>query len=160
MPYLIDGHNLIASLHDIHLDDPDDEARLIDLLRTFCAHTGKGLTVYFDQRAPGATNPPTMGGLRVRFITPPRTADDAILAHLHRLGREAHNWTVVSSDNLIRRATIQAGARSINSHAFAQLLEKEPEPVPTEKPSAQLSDDEIATWEAIFKQRGKNGGND
>ena len=126
MPYLIDGHNLIASLDDIHLDDPDDEARLIDLLRTFCAHTGKELTVYFDQRAPGATNPPTMGGLRARFITPPRTADEAILAHLRRLGREAHNWTVVSSDNLIRSAAIQAGARSLNSHAFAPLLEKEP----------------------------------
>ena len=41
-----------------------------------------------------------------------------------------------------------------------KLLEKEQEPVPTEKPSAQLSDDEIATWEAIFKQRGKNGGNE
>ncbi len=29
MHYLIDGHNLIAQISDISLDDPDDEAKLV-----------------------------------------------------------------------------------------------------------------------------------
>jgi len=68
MPYLIDGHNLITRVPDIRLDDPDDEARLISLLRTFCARTGRGVTVYFDHRAPGSENPPSVGGLSVHFV--------------------------------------------------------------------------------------------
>ena len=35
MPYLIDGHNLIACLPDISLDDPNDEAQLVNKLKGF-----------------------------------------------------------------------------------------------------------------------------
>ena len=41
MPVLIDGHNLIAKLPGIHLDDPDDEERLVERLRRYQARTGK-----------------------------------------------------------------------------------------------------------------------
>jgi hypothetical protein len=33
MPFLIDGHNLIGALPDLDLDDPDDEARLVERLQ-------------------------------------------------------------------------------------------------------------------------------
>jgi len=33
MPYLIDGHNLIAQMPGFSLSDPDDEARLVLRLR-------------------------------------------------------------------------------------------------------------------------------
>jgi S-adenosylhomocysteine hydrolase len=32
MPYMIDGHNLIGKLPDISLDDPNDEALLVQKL--------------------------------------------------------------------------------------------------------------------------------
>ncbi len=35
MPFLIDGHNVIAALRDIDLDDPDDEAKLVMKLRAW-----------------------------------------------------------------------------------------------------------------------------
>ncbi len=153
MPFLIDGHNLIAQVPDIRLDDPDDEARLISLLRTFCARTGRGVTVYFDHRSPGSQNPPSAGGLSVHFVTPPRTADEAIQAHLQRLQEEARNWTVVSSDRAVQLAARQSGARSLSSNTFThQLMGGETAPEITEKPDAPSSEEEIAWWESLFRQ--------
>ena len=153
VPYLIDGHNLIAQVPGIRLDDPDDEARLISLLRAFCARTGRGVTVYFDHRAPGSANPPSMGGLSVHFITPPRTADEAIQSHLLRLREEARNWTVVSSDRAVQLAAQLSGARSLSSYTFTrQLLGGEILPEETEKPDAPSSEEEIAWWESLFRQ--------
>ena len=158
VPYLIDGHNLIAQIPDIRLEDPDDEARLISLLRAFCARTGKGVTVYFDHRAPGSENPPSMGGLSVHFVTPPRTADEAIQAHLQRLREEARNWTVVSSDRAVQLAAQHSGARSLSSHTFTrQLLGGETAPEVTEKPDAPSSEEEIAWWESLFRQEDRDG---
>ena len=41
MNYLIDGHNLIGQLPDISLDDPNDEALLVQKLSGFCAANTK-----------------------------------------------------------------------------------------------------------------------
>ena len=152
MPYLIDGHNLIAQMTDISLDDPDDEARLLSRLRSFCAQKGKKVYVYFDCKAPGAEDPPSTGGLTVRFVKSPRTADDAILAHLRRLGREAHNWTVVSSDREIQQVAKHAGARVLASSDFASLLApSENIAEDPEKPAPPSSREEVAIWERLFE---------
>ena len=46
MPYLIDGHNLIAKLPDIDIADPNDEAKLVTRLRGFAAKTSKQVHSY------------------------------------------------------------------------------------------------------------------
>jgi predicted RNA-binding protein with PIN domain len=152
MPYLIDGHNLIACMPSIDLDDPDDENRLIDKLRTYCIRMGKGMVVYFDRRAPGTNDPSPAAGLIVHFVTPPTSADEAIRDHLLRLGREAPNWTVVSSDHAVQTAARQAGARFLDGPTFArQLLVEESSARETEKPDSPLSEEEIAEWERLFR---------
>lgn len=40
MSYIIDGHNLIGVLPDIHLNQPDDEQRLLARLRGYRARIG------------------------------------------------------------------------------------------------------------------------
>jgi predicted RNA-binding protein with PIN domain len=158
MPYIIDGHNLIACMPNIDLDDPDDEIRLIVKLRSYCARTSKRIVVYFDQRTPGFRNPPPVGGLTVQFVTPPTSADEAIQDHLRRLGREAPNWTVVSSDRAVQAAAQQAGAHYLNSRTFARqfLIEMTPSQE-SEKPDSPLSEEEIAQWEKLFtNKRGKS----
>ena len=37
MHYLIDGHNLIAHLADIDLEDPNDEVKLVLMMRGWAA---------------------------------------------------------------------------------------------------------------------------
>lgn len=151
MPYLIDGHNLIAHLPDLQLSDLDDEADLARRLLLFCQRTRSRAVVYFDRGQPGAERPAPRAGLTVRFVTPPRTADQAIQAHLARLGREARNWTVVSSDAELRAAAARFGARALTSPQFARRLTTQP--LAAEKPDAPIDPQEIASWEARFQKR-------
>ena len=153
MPFLIDGHNLIPAA-GLRLDDEQDEARLIALLRRFCAQTGKHVTVYFDRRGPGSSQPPTAGGLTIRFCTPPSTADDAIRRHLTRLRAQAGNWTVVSSDRQVQAQAKLAGARVIGGPAFvAQMRAGGVRPASEEKPESPLSAEQAAELEREFHRR-------
>ena len=99
MPYLIDGHNLIGKMAGISLEDPEDEAKLVHMLRAYFSRRATKATVYFDRGMPGRQDSPTVAGVSARFIAPPATADAAIEGHLGRLGRQARNWTVVSSED-------------------------------------------------------------
>lgn len=151
MPYIIDGHNLIGAMREIHLDDPNDEALLISRLRRFCARTRRRVTLYFDRGSPTQQAPNDAGGLSIRFVRPPRTADQAIVHHLSSLKKAARNWTVVSSDQEIQNFARSAGARVLSSQAFVQLLS-----TPTsargddEKPGAEMADTEIEEWIRLF----------
>jgi len=89
----------------------------------------------------------------VYFVTPPRTADQAIQTHLQRLRKEARNWTVISSDRAVQLGAQQSGARSLSSYTFArQLLGRESAPETSEKPDAPSSEEDIARWESLFHQ--------
>jgi predicted RNA-binding protein with PIN domain len=158
MPYMIDGHNLIASLPNIDLEDPDDEACLVRLLRAFYTRARKKITVYFDRRAPGLMDPPTLGGVQVHFVASDRTADEAIRAHLNHLGPQAQNWTVVSSDREVRRAAHRVGARVLSSDAFGKvLLEENPPEKTMEKPRHEMSQEELEYWIQRFEKGNDEG---
>ncbi len=152
MPLLIDGHNLIGQIDGISLSDPDDEHQLIEKLQSYCRRTGRRATVYFDNADPLSRDPRAQSGLTVRFVPPPRTADEAIRQHLLQLGRGAKNWTVVSSDRSVRRAARGSGATIIGSEEFARQLEAPPkqEP-PPEKPTAPPPE-EIEEWLRLFSR--------
>lgn len=155
MPLMIDGHNLIGQLSGIELSDPDDEARLITLLLAYCARTRKQITVYFDQGAPGDSSPPARAGLSVKFVRPPRSADDAMRDHLRRLGRQAVNWTVISSDSQVQDAARRAGAKTMPSSTFARQLRSGPHQTAPEKPERASSPDEIDELLRAFQERRK-----
>jgi len=151
MPFLIDGHNLIPHLAGLSLDDPEDERLLVERLRLFAVRSRRRITVYFDHRAPGGGRGLTSGTVTVHFVARPSTADDAIRRHLERLRGEARNWTVVSSDNEVRRSAGLAGARWLSAQAFAQLLAggRQAE-TDDEKPEVPADPKEIARWESLF----------
>ncbi len=152
MPYLIDGHNLIGKMTGISLEDPDDEAKLVQVLRAYCSRHATKATVYFDQGLPGRQDSPIAAGVTARFVTPPATADAAIEGHLDRLGRQARNWTVVSSDAAVSRAARHAGARVVSSEAFArELATTRSSTSAPEKPEGPASPAELEDWEELFK---------
>jgi predicted RNA-binding protein with PIN domain len=150
MPYLIDGHNLIPLL-GLQLSDPNDEAKLELMLQRYFARTGRQGTVYFDRQAPGGATGTSSRHLVVRFVAPPRTADDAIRAHLSRLRREARNWAVVSNDQAMRRAAERVGARWLSAAAFAEEVRSATRAGVAEKPEAPLSSDDLAEFERLFR---------
>jgi len=101
MALVIDGHNLIGALPDIHLDEPEDEARLLARLRAYRSFSGQDLIVFFDSGdlpAPGGGAPNLSSpGVSVRFSRPGQTADDAIVAFLR--GRpQPGQYAVVTND--------------------------------------------------------------
>jgi len=160
VPYLIDGHNLIAQVPGLSLHDADDEAKLVQILRAFCARSGRTAVVFFDRGVMGGTDPASAGGLTVRFVRPPRTADEAIHSFLIRLKGEARNWTVVSSDLAVQSSAKQAGARALPSREFASALSAAPRAAAGEKPEPDLSPQQIKDWEKLFLRKGRKGGAD
>jgi predicted RNA-binding protein with PIN domain len=122
MPYIIDGHNLIPKVSGLSLRDMDDEQQLVNLLQEFCRITQKQVEVYFDNAPAGSSGARTFGCVVARFVRQGRTADQAIQEKLRRLGGEAHNWTVVSSDREVRASARSARAKIMRVEEFSQRL--------------------------------------
>lgn len=151
MPYLIDGHNLIAALPDLSLRDPDDEQALIKRLQVYCSQQRHKAIVFFDQGRFAGQDFRSGAWLRIRFVRPPRTADDAIRSELARIGREAPNWTVISSDREVQAAAREAGAKVVQSGAFVLQLVQAANEGETGKPDRKLNPGEIEEWLALFR---------
>jgi uncharacterized protein len=151
MPYLIDGHNLIPKINGLHLSDPDDEARLIEILAAFSRRDAKSLEVYFDGASPGLAGRKSHGRVRAYFIQQGQTADNAIIQRLHKLGGDARNWVVVSSDHQVQQAARHAGARVLRSEAFSAMIEEvENQSTTVSSDSRSQGQDEIEEWLRIF----------
>jgi hypothetical protein len=151
MPYLVDGHNLIGKMPGLNLDDLDDEHHLIEILQEFCQRTGKNVEVYFDHASAGGARAQSHGRVTARFVADHETADQAIARHLQRLGNEAANWIVVSSDNEVQAAGKRARARVISSSEFAsQVAAAGPRKVDSD--GEILSKDEVDEWMQLFNE--------
>jgi len=153
MPLLIDGHNLIGRLPDLRLDDPDDEAKLVARLRTYCARTRKRITVVFDRGLPGGRSELSGGGVEVVFAATGHTAD-GILCERVRQARDPRGLTIVTSDREVIAVARARGARVVRSEEFAaQLGVKAKAKVKAEvevKADVRLSAQEIEEWLRVF----------
>lgn len=148
MPYLIDGHNLIGKLPGLRLDDLDDEKKLVEIVGEYCQQVRKEADVYFDNAWPGGSRAHVIGPVTARFVRADETADATIARHLKRLGNEAANWTVVSSDNQVRAAAKRARARLLSSDEFVRLLSGQDQAGEgSEKPPP---DEDIDEWLDLF----------
>lgn len=149
MPLLIDGHNLIGRLPDLHLDDPDDEAKLVARLRTYCARTGKRVTVVFDRGLPGGRSRELSSGrVEVVFAATGHTADGILRERIRRV-RDPRGLTVVTSDREIIAAARASGARVVRSEEFAARLGAPPR-ADDERKDRHLSAEEIREWLRVF----------
>lgn len=151
MPYLIDGHNLIPKIPGMQLDEPDDEKLLITILQEYCQQNSKEIEVYFDHAAPGGVRAKKHGRVIAHYVSEHETADAAIARHLQRLGKQARNWTVVTSDNQVQAAARRARARLLTSAEFASQLSATSNEV--EQEDGELSKDDISDWLRLFQER-------
>jgi predicted RNA-binding protein with PIN domain len=158
MPYLIDGHNLIGQMPGLSLADPDDEQKLVGLLRDYLLRARKKGTVVFDRGAPGGAGSWSTPALQVVFARPPRQADDLIRDRLRRASNP-RGLTVVTADAALAGAARAAGATVLPPAGFiARLAAALPRPADKDKASrykreGQLTPEEVAAWEAEFSRR-------
>jgi predicted RNA-binding protein with PIN domain len=149
MSLLIDGHNLIGQMPDLHLDDPDDEAKLVARLRTYCAREKKRAVVVFDHGLPGGWSEALSGaGVKVIFASAGRDAD-GILRERIRNARDPRALMVVSSDRAVVAAAKASKVRVMRAEVFAARLGAPAQTVESEQ-GPQLSPEEVEEWLQIF----------
>ncbi len=155
MPYLIDGHNLIACLPDISLDDPNDEARLVNRLRSFVAGGGKMCTVVFDGGIPGGHSTMSNNSVKVTFAAAEHSNADVIIKRRIQRTRDAKFWTVVTSDRDVLNFARRHGLKCMRSADFARLLRSNDSRGGDcsdlgEEIDPKIPDDELDDWLNMF----------
>jgi predicted RNA-binding protein with PIN domain len=152
VPILIDGHNLIGRLGTISLQDPDDEEKLVQFLRSYQARTGKAITVVFDP-GEGFALPWSGRSGNVEVVYAPHGSNaDAIIARRVRQSRQPDQWLVVTSDRDLARAATQSGARVQTAKAFAVDLNRLHE-TSSGSEETSLSPEEVEAWLTLFEER-------
>lgn len=128
MHYLIDGHNLIAKLQGIELDDPDDEVQLVLRLRSWAASGRKRkVSVIFDRGLPGGVEKGLSSGqVKVIFAPAGRSADSLLINRINNV-RNPGEYTLVSSDRRIVRIAESRRMLVLRSEDFATRISQERE---------------------------------
>jgi predicted RNA-binding protein with PIN domain len=152
VPILIDGHNLIGRMSALSLEDPDDEEKLIRILKSYRARTGKAITVVFDPGTPfSLAGSHREGGLEVVFAPHGSTADAVIVRRMER-SRNPHGWLVVTSDVELAGRVARRGARVQSSDEFASELAglgyTEPD-----QADVHLTPEEVEAWLSLFEEK-------
>jgi uncharacterized protein len=153
MPYLIDGHNLIGQLPDISLDDPNDEAMLVQKLSGFVARTRKKVVVVFDGGLPGGASRLSTSGVKVVFASHLSNADKIIIERVQK-STNPKNWIVVSSDNEVLSVARRYQMQTVRSTEFVDELRRPSSPSKPGvdvAPDVHLSDDEVDDWMTLFR---------
>jgi predicted RNA-binding protein with PIN domain len=166
MRYLIDGHNLIPKIPGLSLKALDDERQLIELLQEFCRQHARRrrdvcLEVFFDQAPPGQAGTRRYGMVTAHFVRQGRTADQAILESLKRRGKQARNYTVVSSDHQVQSGAREMRAGVLSSEQFAALLSAADERRDEKeeyRPQSAPSPQEVNEWLKLFGVGDEDGG--
>ena len=152
MPYLIDGHNLIPKL-GLRLDSMDDENELIAILQEYCRLERKQVEVYFDGTPTPHAGTRNLGNVTAHFVPLGTTADDAIRRRLKKMGKNAKNWTIVSSDRQVQAEARSMQANIIASDEFAKQLKQARDTAPKPTNDRTLSKQEVDDWLKLFEQR-------
>jgi predicted RNA-binding protein with PIN domain len=160
VPILIDGHNLIGRLPTLSLQDPDDEAKLVRMLVSYRAGTGRKITVVFDPGGGYAlAETRRQGGIEVVFA-PHGSNADTVIARRVRRSRDPRGLLVVTSDRGLAETVTRLGARVRPAQAFAAELEQssaaaqdaEQDALPAEKDTPPTSE-EVEAWLELFEDK-------
>ncbi len=151
MTYMIDGHNLIGKLPDISLDDPNDEALLVQKLTGFTARTGKTCLVVFDHGLPGGSSRMSTRNVQVVFASGRSSADRVMVERIYKI-QDIKGWVIVTSDNDVMSRARRRGMETMHSEEFALLLEAPPPKVEDigESSDVNISTAEVDEWLNIF----------
>ncbi len=149
MPYLIDGHNVIGQLPDLDLNDPQDEAKLVERLKRYMGRKRKRCTVVFDRGLPGGRSRDlSTPSVRVIFAHGGTTADAIIMERI-RTARDTGSLVIVSADREIVAAASRRRIGVLSPRAFAEAMRASVMPDDTD-PDPHLTPDEVDEWLALF----------
>jgi hypothetical protein len=155
MPLIIDGYNLLHSIHKANEDsDAISDIQLCRIVDIFLTQTGQKGEIIFD-----GTGPPdkekfdNTSKLEVFFAGPGRDAD-TVIENKIKASTAPKRLTVVSSDRRVLRAAQARRTTTIRSNVFwnnlkRQLSRKAAPKEPVEKHRG-LSESETEQWLKFF----------
>ncbi len=157
MNYLIDGHNLIARTPGLSLSDPDDEAKLVRLLRRWtAADSRRKVTVIFDAGLPaGEAKHLSGGGVKAVFAPNNSSADAVIIRRIEAIGNPPE-YVIVTSDNAVAAAATRRRIAVQPSETFAANMMSDrrfggSDNAESKRPEAPaMNPDEMQEWLSIF----------
>jgi predicted RNA-binding protein with PIN domain len=151
---LIDGHNLIGQTPGLSLADPNDEQKLVVMLRKYAARKNARIVVVFDSGNPGGKSKELSGGNVTAIFAGSHTIADRILMERIRELKSSGDWIVVSSDREVQQAAQQRKMNVWNSAEFARRMGAAPqrEIEPPEPKDSGLTKSEVDEWLRLFKQ--------
>jgi len=155
---VVDGHNLVPKIPGLHLSDLDDESKLIGLLGEYCRLQRTRSDLFFDGSPPGSRRSARHGLVIVHNVRQGTTADDAILAFLHKSGTSAREVIVVTSDHRVQAEARALRATVITSEAFSQQLQRvlaSPKSAINQS-EVQPSEEEVAYWLAAMTKKSQD----
>jgi len=157
MNYLIDGHNLIARTPGLSLSDPDDEAKLVRLLRRWtAADARRKVTVIFDAGLPaGEAKHLSGGGVKAVFAPNNSSADAVIIRRIEAIGNPPE-YVIVTSDNAVTAAATRRRIAVQPSETFAANMMSDrrfggSDSAESKRPEAPaMNADEMQEWLSLF----------
>jgi predicted RNA-binding protein with PIN domain len=151
---LIDGHNLIGQMPGLSLDDPDDEQKLIVMLRRYAARRHAKIIVVFDSGNPGGrSNALSGGGVTSIFAAAKHTIADKILIERIKDFPRPADWVVVSSDNQVRAVAQNRKAMLKSAQEFIGMMTAPPKGDDRSAVDEKLSAEEVDEWLKVFKKK-------
>jgi predicted RNA-binding protein with PIN domain len=122
MHFLVDGHNLIGRMPEIGLHDPDDEAKLVDLLHRFVLrHARHQVTVVFDGSTYRHVRLRDPERVRTIFARSPIDADSRLIEMIGACSNPA-GYTLVSADRAVIAAAVTYGVKVLPPAEFRTML--------------------------------------
>ena len=154
---LIDGHNLIGQTPGLSLADPNDEQKLIVMLRQYAARKNARIVVVFDSGNPGGKSKELSGGNVTAVFAGTHTIADRILMERIRELKQPGDWVVVSSDREVQQAALRRKMNVWSSADFAKKMGPPPqrEVEPPKPKDSGLTKSEVDEWLRLFKQERK-----
>ncbi len=157
MTLVIDGHNLVPKIPGLHLRDMDDETQLLQLVQQYCRLRRNSAELFFDGLLPGMPGVKTGGLVHVHSVPKSMTADQAIIQFLSAQGRNAKNYTLVSSDRRVQAEARSLGCAILSSDQFSAELVNTLSQIVEEKKKQDkpLSAAEVEDWLTLFGKSDK-----
>ncbi len=154
---LIDGHNLIGQTPGLSLADPNDEQKLIVMLRKYAARKQARIVVVFDSGNPGGKSKELSGGNVSAVFAGSHTVADRILMERIRELKQPGDWVVVSSDREVQQAAQRRKMNVWSSAEFARKMGPSPQrdaaAEPPEPKDSGLTQSEVEEWLRVFRRR-------
>lgn len=155
MPLIIDGYNLLHSMHKTNEDsDAISDIQLCRIVDIFLAQTGQKGEIIFDGAGPpDKSRFDNMKKLEVFFAGPGRDAD-TVIENKIKASTAPKRLTVVSSDRRVLQAARARRTATIKSNVFWDNLQKQLSRKKTAREPAEkhrgLSESETEQWLEFF----------